>query len=260
MELNPQVVFERMFGDGSTVEQRAARRKRDRSILDSLTGSLSRLRSECQRRRSRAARRLHGERPRDRAPAADCDEGLDRRAGRYDRAGRACRRPSTSTSSCSSICWRWPSRPTSPASARCSSPATSPAGPTPRARRPRWVSTAGRITAKIRGESTSSSKINQYHVKMLALSGRQAGQDPGRRRHAAGSFAGSLRQQHGELQSAPSLRCAARADRRIEREAQRRPPSGLSDQDGADRQSALERAGQVRHSPGQHRRQHGPAG
>ncbi len=46
MELNPQVVFERMFGDGSSVEQRAARRKRDRSILDSLTGSLSRLRTE----------------------------------------------------------------------------------------------------------------------------------------------------------------------------------------------------------------------
>jgi hypothetical protein len=45
MELNPQVVFERMFGDGSTVEQRAARRKRDQSILDSLTGSLSRLRT-----------------------------------------------------------------------------------------------------------------------------------------------------------------------------------------------------------------------
>jgi hypothetical protein len=46
MELNPQVVFERMFGDGSTPEQRAARRKRDRSILDSLTGSLSRLRGQ----------------------------------------------------------------------------------------------------------------------------------------------------------------------------------------------------------------------
>ncbi|HEX3701946.1 MAG TPA: DUF1552 domain-containing protein, partial [Vicinamibacterales bacterium] len=44
MELNPQVVFERMFGDGSTVEQRAARRERDNSILDSLTGSLSRMR------------------------------------------------------------------------------------------------------------------------------------------------------------------------------------------------------------------------
>jgi hypothetical protein len=46
MELNPQVVFERMFGDGSTAEQRAARRKRDRSILDSLTNSLTRLRTE----------------------------------------------------------------------------------------------------------------------------------------------------------------------------------------------------------------------
>jgi len=46
MELNPQVVFERMFGDGSTSEQRAKRRKRDGSILDSLTGSLNRLRSE----------------------------------------------------------------------------------------------------------------------------------------------------------------------------------------------------------------------
>jgi hypothetical protein len=45
MELNPQVVFERMFGDGSTVEQRASRRRRDQSILDSLTGSLARLRS-----------------------------------------------------------------------------------------------------------------------------------------------------------------------------------------------------------------------
>jgi len=46
MELNPQVVFERMFGDGSTAEQRAARRKRDQSILDSLRGSLNRLRGD----------------------------------------------------------------------------------------------------------------------------------------------------------------------------------------------------------------------
>jgi hypothetical protein len=41
MELNPQVVFERMFGDGSTAEERAARRQEDRSILDSLTHGLS---------------------------------------------------------------------------------------------------------------------------------------------------------------------------------------------------------------------------
>src|SRR6185436_14834544 len=46
MELNPQVVFERMFGDGSTAEQRAANRKRDQNILDSLNSSLKRLRSD----------------------------------------------------------------------------------------------------------------------------------------------------------------------------------------------------------------------
>ena len=46
MELNPQVVFERMFGDGSTGKERAARRMRNRSILDSLNGSLSRLRRD----------------------------------------------------------------------------------------------------------------------------------------------------------------------------------------------------------------------
>jgi hypothetical protein len=44
MELNPQVVFERMFGDGSTAAERAERRARDRSILDSLTDSVAAMR------------------------------------------------------------------------------------------------------------------------------------------------------------------------------------------------------------------------
>src|SRR5690349_9667621 len=43
MELNPQVVFERLLGDvqAKTSEERAARREQDRSILDSITGALS---------------------------------------------------------------------------------------------------------------------------------------------------------------------------------------------------------------------------
>jgi len=43
MELNPQVVFERLFGDvqAKTNEERAARREQDRSILDSITGALA---------------------------------------------------------------------------------------------------------------------------------------------------------------------------------------------------------------------------
>src|SRR5205823_6074322 len=36
----------------------------------------------------------------------------------------------------------------------------------------------------------------------------------------------------------------------------RQPPSGVSDKTGADRESAVEHSGQIRHSPGKHRRQH----
>src|SRR5712671_4909302 len=40
MEINPQVVFERMFGDGATPEVRAQRRAQQRSVLDSLADDL----------------------------------------------------------------------------------------------------------------------------------------------------------------------------------------------------------------------------
>jgi hypothetical protein len=43
MEVNPRVVFERMFGDGGTPEQRLAQVREDRSILDSVRESVSTL-------------------------------------------------------------------------------------------------------------------------------------------------------------------------------------------------------------------------
>src|SRR5215212_10702147 len=46
MELNPQVVFERLFGSGSTPEQRAQRMKQSSSILDSLVTELNSLRRQ----------------------------------------------------------------------------------------------------------------------------------------------------------------------------------------------------------------------
>src|SRR6185436_4295710 len=46
MELNPQVVFERLFGSGGTPEVRAARLVQRRSILDALVGELTRLRKD----------------------------------------------------------------------------------------------------------------------------------------------------------------------------------------------------------------------
>jgi len=42
-EPNPRVVFERLFGGGGSPEQRTARLRNDRSILDSVTASISRL-------------------------------------------------------------------------------------------------------------------------------------------------------------------------------------------------------------------------
>jgi hypothetical protein len=46
MELNPQVVFERLFGSGGTPELRAARLVQRRSILDALVGELTQLRKD----------------------------------------------------------------------------------------------------------------------------------------------------------------------------------------------------------------------
>ncbi len=46
MELNPQVVFERLFGSGTTPEMRTARMKQNQSILDSILGELAGLRKE----------------------------------------------------------------------------------------------------------------------------------------------------------------------------------------------------------------------
>src|SRR6186713_2690189 len=46
MELNPQVVFERLFGSGSTPAQRAERMRQSKSILDSVVGELGTLRKQ----------------------------------------------------------------------------------------------------------------------------------------------------------------------------------------------------------------------
>ena len=43
MENNPRLVFERLFGDGGTVDERRIEMRKDRSILDSVTEDMSRL-------------------------------------------------------------------------------------------------------------------------------------------------------------------------------------------------------------------------
>jgi len=46
MERNPQVVFERLFGDGGSPEERSARKREDRSILDSVLADAGRLKRD----------------------------------------------------------------------------------------------------------------------------------------------------------------------------------------------------------------------
>ncbi len=104
------------------------------------------------------------------------------------------------------------------------------------------------------------SKINQYHVKMLAylvdkLAKTQDG-DGTLLDHSLVLYGSNMGNSNQHLHyDVPHVLVGG-----AERQAQGRPSSGVSDQDSADRQSAAERAGQVRHSSGQHRRQHGPAG
>ena len=43
MEINPRVVFERLFGDGSTEAERVSRMREDSSILNAVTQQMSRL-------------------------------------------------------------------------------------------------------------------------------------------------------------------------------------------------------------------------
>jgi hypothetical protein len=45
MENSPQVVFERLFGDGTNAAQRLTRKQQDKSILDSVTSKVARLQS-----------------------------------------------------------------------------------------------------------------------------------------------------------------------------------------------------------------------
>ena len=76
MEINPQVVFERLFGDGGSTAERAARREEDRSMLDQILQHAGRFKKRHQRRRPPPRRRIPGRRARDRAPPGDRPQGL----------------------------------------------------------------------------------------------------------------------------------------------------------------------------------------
>ena len=98
MEINPRVVFERMFGDPGSKNQRLARISEDKSILDSIASEESRLRRELGARdRLRIADTW---RTSAKSNAASRPRRISRRSRRWisPTAPRACRIPTRNTS------------------------------------------------------------------------------------------------------------------------------------------------------------------
>ena len=89
MQNNPQVVFERLFGDGNTAEQRKTRRAQSISLLDSVAGRSHGAAAQAAGVGSDAPRSVSERRARDRAARA---EGRAAALGRPAGAGRADRR------------------------------------------------------------------------------------------------------------------------------------------------------------------------
>ena len=233
MELNPQVVFERMFGNGSSPEERAARRERSRSILDSLTPKISSLRGdfsvpdrariddytdnvrEIERRLEIAAN-----------ASAAAPENLDVPPGipqsfdehiklQFDLLALAFQ---ADISRVGTLLF-----------ARDLTGRRYPASDAPG---------LGFHGGSHHGEDPARidqfSKINEYHARMLAHLVEKTGEYRRWRRHVARSFVASVRQQHGKSEPAPSLRCAACPRRWVERTHGRRAPSGVPEQDPID--------------------------
>ena len=123
MELNPQVVFERLFGSGSTPEVRAAADEAE-SEHPGLAGAGTRVAPQAAWTGRRPhSQSVHRRDSRDRAPHSDRIEG-QRRGAQSSTCRRESRNSSTSTSGCTGTWWPQPSRQTSRAWRHCSARAT----------------------------------------------------------------------------------------------------------------------------------------
>ncbi len=207
MQNNPQVVFERLFGDGNTAAQRKARRDQSISLLDSVLGEASALQRklpaadrtrldqyltdvrEIERRVQKAGQQLSDDLP---IPAAP-----DRCAQGRRRAHQVDVRPAGAGVAGGDH-------------ARLHVPDVQGAehAGLPEERRARRVP---HPVAPLQRAATTSDRfavLNRYHVALLRLFPGQAAVDARRRRHAARSLDGAVRQRDERRQPAQSHRSA----------------------------------------------------
>ena len=239
MELNPQVVFERLFGSGATPEVRAQRMKQSRSILDSL---VERAGDACARQLGAGDRRTVNQytdeireierriqlaaKASSDVPELDLPPGIPEQFDEhiklhFDLLALAFKADITRV-----------------ATLLGARDLTSRAYPFPKSE----LFPEGGTSVSFHGGSHHQDdpvQIRRYADAQplsrldAGVPRREAEVDSRRRRHAARSLADPVRHQHGQLESAPALRRAAHPGRRRERQAERQPPPGLRAQDGA---------------------------
>ena len=219
MELNPKVAFERLFGSGTTPEERAARMKQSRSILDSVRGELASLLKEVgpsdvqtinqyTEEIHEIERRIHlASKASGNVPELDLPPGIPEQFDehvklQFDIAALAFQADVTRVATLLGA------RDLTGRSYPFPKSALFPDGGTS-------VSFHGGShhqddPAQIRRYAA----LNRYHVSTLAYFAEKLRSIPGRRRHAARPVAHHVRHEHGQLQSAPALRRAAHPGRR----------------------------------------------
>ena len=252
MELNPQVVFERLFGSGATPEVRAQRMKQSRASSTRSSSELAGLRKQLGAGGRPDGQSVHRRDSRDRAPHPARREGvgdvpeLDLPPGIPEQFDEHIKLHSDL------LALAFKADITRVATLLGARDLTGRVLPVPEER----AFPDGGTSVSFHGGShhqDDPAQIRRYaDAQPLSrlddgVPRREAEGDAGRRRHAARPLADPLRHQHGQLESAPALRRAAPPGRRRQRQAQGQPSPRLRAQDGDDRQPAAERPGHVRH-------------
>ena len=253
MENNPRMVFERLFGDGGTVDERRAEMRRDRSILDSVTEDMARLvNSLGASDRVRvdqyvdAVREVERRIQRAEAQAGESTLTLpDRPVGipeTYDEHARLLLDLLLLTYQADIT------RVFSLQLGREQSARTFP-----------WIGVNEGHHAVSHHQDdprkiASIAAINTYHVELLSYFRREAGRDAGRGRQPAGPLDGAARQRHEQREPPQPQEPAARAGRRRGRTAEGRPAHQFR-RAHADGEPAAGPAGQGRSAGRELRRQ-----
>ncbi len=206
MENSPQVVFERLFGDGANSAQRLARKTQDHSILDSVTDKVARLQGkldpsdrvrlgeylddirEIERRIQKATEQSASQVDLPEAPVGIPEAFEDHIKLMFDLLVLAYRAEITRISTMMY--------------ARDTSGATYPASGV------RDGFHGASHHSNVRANMDRFALINKYHVQMLGYFLEKLQRDARRRRQSAGSFCHPLRQQHEQRQPARSRSAA----------------------------------------------------